>query len=172
MHNIFCFISILLFPLANCALFDSKLLDRWITHQEDIKKMRFVGNLIGNSNSLWTFFSILCRKWARHPFVQPSWQFFIFPQAPKKAKRRQQQGEGGSSNVFSMFEQSQIQEYKEVTCSSFTWAPLRLRTFHHSPKTDDSMCHLTLEVMWGGLPGLDQNDTVTAEYVLISMTGQ
>ncbi|KAK3528448.1 hypothetical protein QTP70_000141 [Hemibagrus guttatus] len=32
--------------------------------------------------------------------------------APKKAKRRQQ-GEGGSSNVFSMFEQSQIQEYKE-----------------------------------------------------------
>ena len=36
------------------------------------------------------------------------------PQAPKKAKRRQQQGEGGSSNVFSMFEQSQIQEYKEA----------------------------------------------------------
>ncbi|GLD57386.1 myosin regulatory light chain 2, skeletal muscle isoform-like protein [Lates japonicus] len=34
--------------------------------------------------------------------------------APKKAKRRQQQGEGGSSNVFSMFEQSQIQEYKEA----------------------------------------------------------
>uniref|UniRef100_A0A668ARK7 Myosin light chain, phosphorylatable, fast skeletal muscle b n=1 Tax=Myripristis murdjan TaxID=586833 RepID=A0A668ARK7_9TELE len=27
---------------------------------------------------------------------------------------RQQQGEGGSSNVFSMFEQSQIQEYKEA----------------------------------------------------------
>lgn len=38
----------------------------------------------------------------------------IISQAPKKAKRRQQQGEGGSSNVFSMFEQSQIQEYKEV----------------------------------------------------------
>jgi len=35
--------------------------------------------------------------------------------APKKAKKRQQQqGEGGSSNVFSMFEQSQIQEYKEA----------------------------------------------------------
>ncbi|KAL4617780.1 myosin regulatory light chain 2, skeletal muscle isoform [Arapaima gigas] len=33
--------------------------------------------------------------------------------APKKAKRRQQT-EGGSSNVFSMFEQSQIQEYKEA----------------------------------------------------------
>uniref|UniRef100_A0A3B3TE70 Myosin light chain, phosphorylatable, fast skeletal muscle a n=1 Tax=Paramormyrops kingsleyae TaxID=1676925 RepID=A0A3B3TE70_9TELE len=33
--------------------------------------------------------------------------------APKKAKRRQQ-GEGGTSNVFSMFEQSQIQEYKEA----------------------------------------------------------
>jgi len=42
-------------------------------------------------------------------------------QAPKKAKRRQQQGEGGSSNVFSMFEQSQIQEYKEV--SSSCWLP-------------------------------------------------
>uniref|UniRef100_A0A3Q3BRQ1 Myosin light chain, phosphorylatable, fast skeletal muscle b n=1 Tax=Haplochromis burtoni TaxID=8153 RepID=A0A3Q3BRQ1_HAPBU len=38
----------------------------------------------------------------------------IISQAPKKAKRRQQQGEGGSSNVFSMFEQSQIQEYKEA----------------------------------------------------------
>uniref|UniRef100_A0AAR2J2T6 EF-hand domain-containing protein n=1 Tax=Pygocentrus nattereri TaxID=42514 RepID=A0AAR2J2T6_PYGNA len=34
-------------------------------------------------------------------------------QAPKKAKRRQA-AEGGSSNVFSMFEQSQIQEYKEA----------------------------------------------------------
>merc|ERR1711970_892861 len=34
--------------------------------------------------------------------------------APKKAERRQQQGEGGSSNVFSMFEQSQIQEHKEA----------------------------------------------------------
>ncbi|MBN3314877.1 MLRS protein, partial [Atractosteus spatula] len=33
--------------------------------------------------------------------------------APKKAKRRQT-AEGGSSNVFSMFEQSQIQEYKEA----------------------------------------------------------
>ncbi|KAK6467733.1 myosin regulatory light chain 2 [Huso huso] len=33
--------------------------------------------------------------------------------APKKAKRRQA-AEGGSSNVFSMFEQSQIQEYKEA----------------------------------------------------------
>uniref|UniRef100_A0A3Q3N9Z9 Myosin light chain 11 n=1 Tax=Mastacembelus armatus TaxID=205130 RepID=A0A3Q3N9Z9_9TELE len=34
--------------------------------------------------------------------------------APKRAKRRQAAGEGGSSNVFSMFEQSQIQEYKEA----------------------------------------------------------
>ncbi|KAI4887706.1 hypothetical protein NFI96_025027 [Prochilodus magdalenae] len=34
-------------------------------------------------------------------------------QAPKKAKRRAGGGEG-SSNVFSMFEQSQIQEYKEA----------------------------------------------------------
>ncbi|XP_064866365.1 myosin regulatory light chain 2, skeletal muscle [Oncorhynchus nerka] len=31
--------------------------------------------------------------------------------APKKAKRRGAAAEGGSSNVFSMFEQSQIQEY-------------------------------------------------------------
>ncbi|KAJ7989545.1 hypothetical protein DPEC_G00305650 [Dallia pectoralis] len=34
--------------------------------------------------------------------------------APKKAKRRGGASEGGSSNVFSMFEQSQIQEYKEA----------------------------------------------------------
>ena len=38
----------------------------------------------------------------------------FLPQAPKKAKRRQAAGDSGSSNVFSMFEQSQIQEYKEV----------------------------------------------------------
>lgn len=38
-------------------------------------------------------------------------------QAPKKAKRRGAAAEGGSSNVFSMFEQSQIQEYKEVRIS-------------------------------------------------------
>lgn len=41
-------------------------------------------------------------------------------QAPKKAKRRQAAGDGGSSNVFSMFEQSQIQEYKEVRLSGCT----------------------------------------------------
>ncbi|TNN70053.1 Myosin regulatory light chain 2, skeletal muscle isoform [Liparis tanakae] len=34
--------------------------------------------------------------------------------APKKAKRRQTAGDSSSSNVFSMFEQSQIQEYKEA----------------------------------------------------------
>lgn len=32
-------------------------------------------------------------------------------QAPKKAKKR---AEGAGSNVFSMFEQAQIQEFKEV----------------------------------------------------------
>lgn len=32
-------------------------------------------------------------------------------QAPKKAKKR---AEGANSNVFSMFEQTQIQEFKEV----------------------------------------------------------
>lgn len=32
-------------------------------------------------------------------------------QAPKKAKKR---AEGANSNVFSMFEQAQIQEFKEV----------------------------------------------------------
>lgn len=43
--------------------------------------------------------------------------FSVF-QAPKKAKRRAAAGgDSGSSNVFSMFEQSQIQEYKEVRLS-------------------------------------------------------
>ncbi len=36
--------------------------------------------------------------------------FLLAFQAPKKAKKK----EAGSSNVFSMFEQSQIQEFKEV----------------------------------------------------------
>lgn len=35
----------------------------------------------------------------------------FFSQAPKKAKKR---AEGANSNVFSMFEQAQIQEFKEV----------------------------------------------------------
>lgn len=34
------------------------------------------------------------------------------PQSPKKAKKR---ADGASSNVFSMFEQAQIQEFKEVS---------------------------------------------------------
>lgn len=37
----------------------------------------------------------------------------VTSQAPKKAKRRAA-AEGGSSNVFSMFDQTQIQEFKEV----------------------------------------------------------
>lgn len=35
----------------------------------------------------------------------------ISPKSPKKAKKR---AEGANSNVFSMFEQAQIQEFKEV----------------------------------------------------------
>ncbi|XP_034394891.1 myosin light chain, phosphorylatable, fast skeletal muscle a [Cyclopterus lumpus] len=45
---------------------------------------------------------------------QPNHHSHRLKMAPKKAKRRQAAGEGGSSNVFSMFEQSQIQEYKEA----------------------------------------------------------
>uniref|UniRef100_A0A3P8SZR8 Myosin light chain, phosphorylatable, fast skeletal muscle b n=1 Tax=Amphiprion percula TaxID=161767 RepID=A0A3P8SZR8_AMPPE len=61
--------------------------------------------------------------------AKPDGVFYLlsFSQAPKKAKRRQQQGEGGSSNVFSMFEQSQIQEYKEVTF--FSMASHTLQAF-------------------------------------------
>lgn len=36
-------------------------------------------------------------------------------QSPKKAKKRA--AEGASSNVFSMFEQAQIQEFKEASIS-------------------------------------------------------
>lgn len=81
------------------------------------ENMWFVVNLIGNSNS-FGLFSPFCatNEQSILLFNYPD-SFSIFPQAPKKAKRRQQQGEGGSSNVFSMFEQSQIQEYKEVNCS-------------------------------------------------------
>ncbi|KAF5891648.1 myosin regulatory light chain 2, skeletal muscle isoform type 2, partial [Clarias magur] len=53
-------------------------------------------------------------EWAAEPLPDFCQLHEYFGQeAPKKAKRRQQ-GEGGSSNVFSMFEQSQIQEYKEA----------------------------------------------------------
>lgn len=41
-------------------------------------------------------------------------------QAPKKAKKRI---EGGSSNVFSMFEQAQIQEFKEVSVAESSSSP-------------------------------------------------
>lgn len=57
----------------------------------------------------------------------------FLPQAPKKAKRRQAAGDGGSSNVFSMFEQSQIQEYKEVRSSLlFFWSFPHRASLHHS----------------------------------------
>lgn len=45
-------------------------------------------------------------------------------QAPKKAKKRV---EGANSNVFSMFEQAQIQEFKEV--GGFGGGPWRDVTF-------------------------------------------
>lgn len=41
------------------------------------------------------------------------------PQPPKKPKKRT--GEGANSNVFSMFEQAQIQEFKEVSLNCTTW---------------------------------------------------
>lgn len=43
--------------------------------------------------------------------VVTAFPFLSALQAPKKAKKR---AEGASSNVFSMFEQTQIQEFKEV----------------------------------------------------------
>lgn len=51
-------------------------------------------------------------------FYEVAWSvYFISPllfvsKAPKKAKKRS--AEGANSNVFSMFEQAQIQEFKEV----------------------------------------------------------
>uniref|UniRef100_A0A8C5A130 Myosin light chain, phosphorylatable, fast skeletal muscle a n=1 Tax=Gadus morhua TaxID=8049 RepID=A0A8C5A130_GADMO len=54
-------------------------------------------------------------------YAQCLWVLYPYPNlrlrlklAPKKAKRRAGGGDSGSSNVFSMFEQSQIQEYKEA----------------------------------------------------------
>lgn len=63
--------------------------------------------------------------------ASPSFLFTL--QAPKKAKRRQGGGDGGSSNVFSMFEQSQIQEYKEV---SFITPSAGTRGAPASPQTE------------------------------------
>eukprot|EP00072_Mus_musculus_P051622 XP_006530249.1 PREDICTED: myosin regulatory light chain 2, ventricular/cardiac muscle isoform isoform X1 [Mus musculus] len=45
------------------------------------------------------------------PRTLQRWQLASDTMAPKKAKKRI---EGGSSNVFSMFEQTQIQEFKEA----------------------------------------------------------
>jgi len=44
-------------------------------------------------------------------FYLTSHKYAVLLQAPKKAKKR---AEGANSNVFSMFEQTQIQEFKEV----------------------------------------------------------
>lgn len=44
--------------------------------------------------------------------------FSFWQKAPKKAKKRS--AEGANSNVFSMFEQAQIQEFKEVRNSCMT----------------------------------------------------
>ncbi|CAG5897305.1 unnamed protein product, partial [Menidia menidia] len=58
---------------------------------------------------------LISRKVIRRPAIlSHNFPFTFFPQSPKKAKRRAAAGDSGSSNVFSMFEQSQIQEYKEV----------------------------------------------------------
>lgn len=44
---------------------------------------------------------------------------FVLKKAPKKAKKRA--AEGANSNVFSMFEQAQIQEFKEVNAAETTF---------------------------------------------------
>lgn len=46
-------------------------------------------------------------------------------QAPKKAKKR---AEGANSNVFSMFEQTQIQEFKEVGAAVESYARMEIPT--------------------------------------------
>lgn len=51
----------------------------------------------------------------------PQCLMYVPLQAPKKAKKRI---EGGSSNVFSMFEQAQIQEFKEVSVAGSSPPPL------------------------------------------------
>lgn len=51
--------------------------------------------------------------------------FLFVLQAPKKAKKKIE----GGSNVFSMFEQTQIQEFKEVGyCSAVLYSLLALLT--------------------------------------------
>lgn len=42
--------------------------------------------------------------------------FSIFQASKKASNKRQRGGQKSCSNVFSMFEQSQIQEFKEVRC--------------------------------------------------------
>lgn len=46
----------------------------------------------------------------------PSSALLLHQKAPKKAKKRT--AEGANSNVFSMFEQAQIQEFKEVRAAA------------------------------------------------------
>lgn len=50
--------------------------------------------------------------------------FFLCQKAPKKAKKRT--AEGANSNVFSMFEQAQIQEFKEVKAAQLIFILLIL----------------------------------------------
>lgn len=58
------------------------------------------------------------------------------PQAPKKAKKR---AEGASSNVFSMFEQAQIQEFKEVGTLPKAFFHIEFEQF-----TDCDVCSLCI----------------------------
>lgn len=77
-------------------------------------------------------------------------------QAPKKAKKR---AEGGSSNVFSMFEQTQIQEFKEV-CSVAHWLTAvwsLLITMTH--KLTSATCPQAFTIMDQNRDGfIDKND--------------
>uniref|UniRef100_A0AAR2M1H1 EF-hand domain-containing protein n=1 Tax=Pygocentrus nattereri TaxID=42514 RepID=A0AAR2M1H1_PYGNA len=58
-------------------------------------------------------------------------------QAPKKAKKRA--AEGANSNVFSMFEQAQIQEFKEVRIFPPPFHFLWLSRSHIPPEEIDDM---------------------------------
>uniref|UniRef100_A0A3Q3KD34 EF-hand domain-containing protein n=1 Tax=Monopterus albus TaxID=43700 RepID=A0A3Q3KD34_MONAL len=97
--------------------------------------------------------------------------------ASKKASNKRQRGQKSSSNVFSMFEQSQIQEFKEVHVCVCVFVPGKLNVkdeeLEEMLNEGKGPINFTVFLTLFGekLNGTDPEDTILAAFKLFDPNG-
>lgn len=86
--------------------------------------MTFMHFFKSSQLSVFKPYNLFCNFTSTGTLSASSFLLFLCQKAPKKAKKRT--AEGANSNVFSMFEQAQIQEFKEVKAAQLIFILLIL----------------------------------------------